>query len=93
MDDHNRSCTIAHLSDLHLGSQYFVPNLLDRALVEVNDLNPDRARRDIRDFLEKARGRCHVELIMKDISTVRYEPQRLWQWAAIASEEAERFAG
>ena len=55
--------------------------------------NPDRARRDIRDFLEKARGRCHVELIMKDISTVRYEPQRLWQWAAIASEEAERFAG
>ena len=41
MDDHDRSCTIAHLSDLHLGSQYFVPNLLDRALVEVNDLKPD----------------------------------------------------
>ncbi len=41
MDDHNRTCTIAHLSDLHLGSQYFVPNLLDRALVEVNDLQPD----------------------------------------------------
>jgi Icc protein len=41
MDDHERSCTIAHLSDLHLGSQYFVPNLLDRALVEVNDLQPD----------------------------------------------------
>ena len=36
-----RSCVIAHLSDLHLGSQYFVPNLLDRTLVEVNDLEPD----------------------------------------------------
>ncbi len=36
-----RSCTIAHLSDLHTGSQYFVSNLLDRALVEVNDLAPD----------------------------------------------------
>ena len=35
------SCVIAHLSDLHTGSQYFVPNLLDRALVEVNDLAPD----------------------------------------------------
>ena len=35
-----RSCVIAHLSDLHLGSQYFVPNLLDRTLVEVNDLAP-----------------------------------------------------
>ena len=28
--DDPRSCVIAHLSDLHLGSQYFVPNLLDR---------------------------------------------------------------
>lgn len=41
MGDSTRSCVIAHLSDLHLGSQYFVPNLLDRTLVEVNDLAPD----------------------------------------------------
>ncbi len=41
MDTKTRSCVIAHLSDLHAGSQYFVPNLLDRALVEINDLAPD----------------------------------------------------
>ncbi len=41
MGNPTRSCVIAHLSDLHLGSQYFVPNLLDRTLVEVNDLQPD----------------------------------------------------
>jgi Icc protein len=41
MDSTDRSCVIAHLSDLHTGSQYFVSNLLDRALVEVNDLTPD----------------------------------------------------
>jgi 3',5'-cyclic-AMP phosphodiesterase len=41
MGDVPRSCVIAHMSDLHLGSQYFVPNLLDRSLVEVNDLKPD----------------------------------------------------
>lgn len=41
MSNTDRSCTIAHLSDLHTGSQYFVSNLLDRALVEVNDLAPD----------------------------------------------------
>jgi 3',5'-cyclic-AMP phosphodiesterase len=41
MENKTRSCVIAHLSDLHAGSQYFVPNLLDRALVEVNDLAPD----------------------------------------------------
>jgi hypothetical protein len=28
----------------------------------------------------------------KDISTVRYQPQRLWEWAQIAMEEAERCA-
>ena len=41
MDNSTCSCVIAHLSDLHMGSQYFVANLLDRALVEVNDLAPD----------------------------------------------------
>ncbi len=29
---------------------------------------------------------------MKDISTVRYHPQRLWEWARIAMEVAEEFA-
>jgi hypothetical protein len=29
-----------------------------------------------------------VELIMKDISTVRYDPRRLWEWAEIAMEIA-----
>ncbi len=32
---------IAHLSDLHCGSPHFVANLLDRAIVEINDLKPD----------------------------------------------------
>lgn len=41
MPEKRCSCLIAHLSDLHTGSQYFVSNLLDRALVEVNDLAPD----------------------------------------------------
>ena len=33
--------TIAHLSDLHCGGQYFVPGLLERAISELNDMNPD----------------------------------------------------
>ena len=33
--------TIAQLSDLHCGSPHFVPSLLDRAIVEVNELAPD----------------------------------------------------
>jgi 3',5'-cyclic AMP phosphodiesterase CpdA len=33
--------TIAQLSDLHCGGPYFVPNLLERAITEINDLEPD----------------------------------------------------
>ena len=32
---------IAHISDLHCGGPYFVPNLMERAISEVNDLSPD----------------------------------------------------
>jgi 3',5'-cyclic AMP phosphodiesterase CpdA len=37
----NGTFTIAHLSDIHCGGPYFVPNLMERALAEVNDLEPD----------------------------------------------------
>ncbi len=32
---------IAHISDLHCGSPHFVANLLERAIMEVNELEPD----------------------------------------------------
>jgi hypothetical protein len=51
--------------------------------------NPDRARAYLQGVLSKARGVCHVEIIMKDISTVRYRPQNLWDWARIAMEVAQ----
>ncbi|MDI6716115.1 MAG: metallophosphoesterase [Actinomycetota bacterium] len=33
--------TIAHISDLHVGSQYFIPNLMSRTIQELNELKPD----------------------------------------------------
>ncbi len=33
--------TIAHISDLHAGSPYFVPSLMDRVVVELNEMRPD----------------------------------------------------
>jgi hypothetical protein len=29
---------------------------------------------------------CPLELMLKDISTLRYQPKRLWEWAALASQ-------
>ncbi len=46
-------------------------------------------RNDLRKNLQimKENG-CIVEIIMKDISTIRYQPERLNQWAQIAMEVA-----
>ncbi len=32
---------IAHISDMHVGSVHFVPNLMNRVIVELNELKPD----------------------------------------------------
>src|SRR5213594_1915986 len=32
---------IAHISDLHCGGPHFVPNLMERAISEINELAPD----------------------------------------------------
>ena len=58
------------------------------AFVAEDRWRPEEARAEMRGVLEKGRG-CHIELIMKDISTVRYQPQRLWEWQRIAMELAE----
>lgn len=58
------------------------------AIFAADGWNPDEARRNLVDVLERTRG-CVVEIIMKDISTVRDEPQRLWEWAAIAMDVAQ----
>jgi hypothetical protein len=75
-----------------IGDNYAMSHKPNPAVLAESQWDPDEARKSIRQFLEKTEGACHIELIMKDISTVRYEPQRLWDWAAIAMEEAEGMA-
>jgi hypothetical protein len=56
-----------------------------------DEWNPDQAGKELADPLQHAREhRCCVEIIMKDISTVRYQPRRLWDWVKMATEIAER---
>ena len=75
-----------------VGTDYVISRKPNPAIFAEDSWSPERARRELREFLEPTRGECHVEVIMKDISTVRYEPRRLHEWATIAREEAERFA-
>ena len=74
-----------------IGRDYVISRKPSPAVLAEDDWHPERAKQDLREFLQATAGNCHVELIMKDVSTVRYQPQRLWQWAAIASEVADAF--
>lgn len=50
-----------------------------------SDWNPEAVAKDLQETVDTcARHGCPLELILKDISTVRYEPQRLWEWAELS---------
>lgn len=61
------------------------------AVLAADTWNPEAVRKDMIEKLTMARG-CVTEIFMKDISTVRHQPQRLWEWAKIASEVTAEFA-
>jgi hypothetical protein len=48
----------------------------------------DYARAQLRDTFDKTRG-CVVEVIMKDLHTVRNQPFRMWEWVKMAKELSE----
>jgi hypothetical protein len=53
--------------------------------------NPEIVRQDLQEVQEAcARYGTPVEFILKDISTVAYQPQRLWEWAQVAMRIAKQ---
>ena len=60
------------------------------ALLAWPEFNETAAREHIQMTVDIcARHGCPLELIFKDISTVAYQPQRLWRWAEITMEVVE----
>jgi len=53
--------------------------------------SPETARAELVKDLEPLRGLC-VEIVMKDVTTIRNDPPRLHEWARIATEVACEFA-
>ncbi len=74
-----------------VGADYVMSRKPNPAVLATDVFHPDIARADLVDFLDRARG-CHVEIILKDISTVRYDPRRLWEWEKIAMEVVQAYA-
>ena len=57
------------------------------AIFAETDWQPEKTHADIREVLEKSEGKCNIEFIMKDISTVRCDPKRLREWLKIVMEK------
>ncbi len=74
-----------------VGTDYVFSYKPNPAVLAEDRWRPEVARAELRELLEKTRG-MHVEIILKDISTVRYQPQRLWEWERIAMELVEGIA-
>ncbi|MCU0917432.1 MAG: hypothetical protein MUC88_23130 [Planctomycetes bacterium] len=72
-----------------VGGDYVLSRKPSPAIFAENTWDRERARAELLEFLDAAGGSCHLEFIMKDISTVRYQPQRLWDWASLAMETVE----
>jgi hypothetical protein len=57
------------------------------AMVATDRFEADHVRADLTATRRSCENHgCPLEFILKDISTVRYEPQRLFEWARIAME-------
>ncbi len=76
-----------------IGGDYVFSLKPSPAILARDNWDPDLVREELTDTLKIAlKYNCNVEIIMKDISTVRYQPQRLWEWTRIADEATESLA-
>ncbi|MBI4559876.1 MAG: hypothetical protein HY706_19985 [Candidatus Hydrogenedentes bacterium] len=70
-----------------IGRDFVYSRKPNPALLAANTFDPECVREHLlatRQACEKSG--CPLELILKDISTVRYQPERLFQWGKIAME-------
>ena len=73
-----------------IGTDFVYSRKPSPAFLAVDHFSPDRIRADLvrtREVCQK--HACSLEYILKDISTVRYRPERLFEWAQIAMQVAE----
>lgn len=73
-----------------LPKKYIMSNKPSPAFLAEDVFDEKRVRDDIRRTVDAAKKNgVGLELILKDISTVRYQPERLERWAEIAMSEVE----
>ncbi|OPZ31556.1 MAG: hypothetical protein BWZ02_00156 [Lentisphaerae bacterium ADurb.BinA184] len=83
-----RKISISPWADLEvaareIGTDYVISFKPNPAYLAHDHWQPELVREYLRSSLERLRG-CRVEVILKDISTIRGEPRRLAEWEKVA---------
>ncbi len=73
-----------------VGDKYVLSIKPSPAIFAADNWDPHYARTILENIIRKTQGVSHAELIMKDISTVGYHPENLWEWEKIAMEVVEK---
>jgi hypothetical protein len=85
-----RKISMSPWAKLQKGAEAIGPDFVfsrkpNPAMVAMDQWVPEIAEKDFADVLEATRANgCPVEFTLKDISTCRRDPLRLWEWAEIA---------
>ena len=74
-----------------VGRDYVFSHKPSPAVLAWDVWDPEQARKELRDALDRMKG-CVIEIIMKDVTTCRGEPHRLWEWCDLAVQVAEEYA-
>lgn len=75
-----------------IGPKVIMSNKPTPALVATASLDEDEIRRDLQRTVDAARkNNVNLEMILKDISTVKCEPERLTRWANIAMDVVNNY--
>lgn len=65
----------------NIGDKYIMSNKPNPAYVAVDNVNCDIVGTDLRKTIKACRdNNTPVEFILKDLSTVKYHPEHLWNW-------------
>jgi hypothetical protein len=70
-----------------IGQDFVFSRKPNPALLAFDTFDPEEIRRDLTATVRVCEQfHCPLEIILKDISTVRYQPGRLFQWAEVAKQ-------
>lgn len=70
-----------------IGQDFVFSRKPSPAMLAFDTFDPEAVRTDLLSTRQIcARYACPLEMILKDISTVRYEPERLFRWAQVAMQ-------